>query len=167
VEDKRYHSGSAPPTAGHGLVFTCTGLARGELWAVRPGKGVLSDANVVWKVSRNVPTQPSPLLLDDLLFMVDDGGIASCLEAATGREVWRERVGGNYSASPICADGRLYFFSREGRGVVVEAARRFKVLGESQLEDGFMATPAIAGRALYARGKTSLYRLEEPATAAK
>jgi outer membrane protein assembly factor BamB len=166
VEDKRFHSGSASPTAGHGLVFTCTGLARGELWAVRPGRGVLTEADVIWKVNRNVPTQPSPLLLGDLLFTIDDGGIASCLEAKTGKEIWRERVGGNYSASPICADGRLYFFSRDGKGTVVAAGGEFKMLGESQLDDGFMATPAIAGKALFARGKANLYRIEEsPATA--
>jgi outer membrane protein assembly factor BamB len=70
-------------------------------------------------------------------------------------------VGGNYSASPVCADGRLYFFSEEGKGTVVQASRTFTKLAENQLDDGFMASPAIAGKALYLRTKTHLYRVEE------
>ena len=70
---------------------------------------------MVWKSKRNVPKKPSLLLVDDLLFSIDDGGIASCYEAKTGAEIWRERVEGNYSASPVYADGRIYCFSEEGQ----------------------------------------------------
>jgi outer membrane protein assembly factor BamB len=101
------------------------------------------------------------LLVDDLLFMIDDGGIATCLEAKSGREIWRERVGGNYSASPISGEGRLYFFSEEGRTAVLEAGRQFKILAENKLDDGFMASPAVSGKALYLRTKKNLYRIEE------
>jgi outer membrane protein assembly factor BamB len=93
--------------------------------------------------------------------MVDDGGFASCVEAKTGKEVWRERIGGAYSAAPVCAAGRIYFCSEEGKTTVVEAGGNFKVLAENKLEDGFMASPAIAGKALYLRTRTHVYRIEE------
>ena len=75
--------------------------------------------------------------------------------------VWNERVGGNYSASPIAADGRLYFCSEEGKTVVVATGREFKKLAENTLEDGFMASPAVSGKALILRTKSALYRVEE------
>jgi outer membrane protein assembly factor BamB len=132
---------------------------------------VMSDANgenltkgalqVVWKTKRNVPKKPSLLLVDDLLFSIDDGGVASCLEAKSGAEVWRERVGGNYSASPLFAAGRIYFFSEEGKTTVIEASRQFKKLAENTLSDGFMASPAVSGGALYLRTRSHLYRIED------
>lgn len=165
VEEHRHHSGTVRPVVGHGLVFTATGLGKGEMWAVRPGgRGVVTDTHVVWKVKRNVPNRPSPVLVGDLLFMIDqDGGVVTCLEAKTGREVWRERLPGtgNHSASPIHAEGRLYFFNERGLGVVIAAGRRFQVLAENKLDEGCMASPAVAGRALFVRTKTHLYRLEE------
>lgn len=165
VEERRHHSGTVRPVYGHGLVFTATGHAKGELWAVRPdGHGVVTDTHVIWKVTKNVPNRPSPVLVDDLLFMVDqDGGVVTCLEAKTGREVWRERLPGpgNHSASPTYADGRLYFFNERGLGIVLAAGRKFQVLAENKLDEGFMASPAVAGRALYLRTKTHLYRIEE------
>ena len=138
-----------------------TGLPRGELGAVRPeGRGVVTDSHMVWRVARNVPTRPSPVLAGELLFMVNDGGIASCLDALSGEEIWRERIGGNYSASPLLAEGRVYFFNEEGKTTVLEAGRQFKVLAENQLGDGFMASPAVAGKALFLRSRTHLYRVE-------
>jgi outer membrane protein assembly factor BamB len=96
-----------------------------------------------------------------LLFGIDDGGIASCVEATTGKEFWRERVGGNYSASPLVADGRLYLFSEEGKASIVAARREFQKLAENQFEDGFMASPAVSGKAFFLRTKTRLYRIED------
>ena len=172
VEERTSHSGSARPTAGQGLVFVNSGWSSGQLLALRPGKkGEVLDANaaspgggslqVAWKSKRNVPKKPSLTLVGDLLFSIDDGGIASCVEAKTGAEVWRERIGGNYSASPLAADGRLYFFSEEGKATVVEAGRTFKKLAENKLDDGFMASPAVSGQALFLRTRTHLYRIEE------
>ncbi len=164
VEERRHHSGTVRPVVGHGMVFTATGLAKGELWAVKlGGEGVVTDTHVVWKVTRNVPNRPSPVLVGDLLFMVDqDTGIVSCIEAKTGELVWRERLPGtgNHSSSPIHAGGRLYFFNENGHGTVIEAGRQFKVLAENKLDGGFMASPAVAGKALFVRSKTHLYRLE-------
>lgn len=173
VEERTSHSASTRPVVGLGLVFIPSGWSTGELLAIHPGlKGEVIDANrdpagrtngqlrVVWKLKRNVPKKPSLLLDGQLLFTIDDNGVASCLEAATGQEVWRERVGGNYSASPVLAEGRIYFFSEEGKTTVIEAGRQFKKLAENELDDGFMASPAISEKAFFLRTKTSLYRIE-------
>lgn len=160
VEAVGSHSGACRPVVGHGLVYSPMGAGL-ELWAVRPdGSGVVTDTHVAWKHKRGVCRRPSPLLVGDLLFMVDDGGVATCLEAKTGQEVWRERLGGNYSASPIYAEGRIYFFDQDGKSTVIEAARQFKAVAVNRLDDGFMASPAVSGRALYLRSKSALYRIE-------
>ena len=100
------------------------------------------------------------LLVDDLLYMTTDSGVASAVEARTGQVVWTGRIGGTHSASPVYADGRVYFFSEDGKTVVVEAGRTFKVLAENQLGDGFMASPAIVDKAFILRSRTYLYRVE-------
>lgn len=172
VEDRTAHSASTRPVVGHGLVYVPTGWANGQLLAIRPGgAGEVADANaepdetqqlrVVWKVRRSVARKPSVQLAGDLLFMIEDGGVATCLEAQTGVEIWRERVGGNYSASPLCAAGKIYFCSEEGKTTVVAAGRQFRVLAENTLPDGFMASPAAAGHALFLRTRTHLYRVED------
>jgi outer membrane protein assembly factor BamB len=161
VEAIGSHSGACRPVLGHGLVFSPLGAGL-ELWAVRPdGRGIVTDTHVVWKCKRGVSRRPSVLLVGDLLFMVDDGGVASCVEAKTGKEVWKERLGGNYSASPIFAGGRVYFSDQDGKSTVVEAARNYKVIAVNRLADGFMASPAVSGSALYLRTKSALYRIQD------
>lgn len=164
VEDRKYHSGTVRPVVGHGMVYTATGLAKGELWAVRlGGRGVITDTHVAWKVATSVPNRPSPVLVGDLLFMVhQDTGVVTCLEAKTGATVWRERLPGrgNHSASPVWAEGRLYFFNENGDCPVIEAGPTFKVLAENKLDGGVMASAAVAGKALFVRTKTHLYRIE-------
>ncbi len=179
VEERSCHSAAARPVVGGGMIFIPAGFSKGTLLAIRAPSGQSHDHSVVdatkpnetdgspsqlgvaWKSTRNVPNKPSLLLVRDLLFMIDDNGVASCVEAKTGAEVWRERVGGNYSASPVYAEGRIYFLSEEGKTTIIEASRQFKVLAENKLEDGFMASPAIAGKALFLRTKTHLYRIEQ------
>ena len=97
--------------------------------------------------------------------MVNDTGVVTCLDALTGAEVWTARLTDSYSASPILAEGRVYFFSEDGKATVIEAGRTFKKLAENTLEQGFMASPAIDGRALFLRTKTHLYRIENPSPA--
>lgn len=162
IEERSSHSGSTRPLAGRGMVFYPTGFPTGELLAVRPnGRGNVSDSHVAWRVSRGVPKKPSLLLVDDLLYMIADAGVASALDAATGAVVWTARVGGSFSASPVWADGRVYLFSEEGKTTVIEAGRQFKVLAESELDGGFMASPAVDGKAFFLRTKTHLYRIED------
>jgi outer membrane protein assembly factor BamB len=161
VEERTNHSASTRPVAGFGLVFLPSGFPKGELLAVRPdGRGDVTGTHVAWRLTRGVPNKPSLLLVDDLLFMTTDAGVASAVEAKTGTVVWTGRIGGTHSASPVYADGRVYFFSEDGKAIVVEAGRAFKVLAENQLGDGFMASPAIDGKAFYLRSKSHLYRIE-------
>jgi outer membrane protein assembly factor BamB len=150
------------PVFGHDLIFVVTDYERPELWAVRPaGNGDLSASNVAWKVTKAVPSRPSLLLVDDLLYMVNSTGVASCVEARTGNVVWTQRMGGAYSASPIYADGRIYFFSHSGVTTVVQPGRKHVVLAVNELDgEDLMASPAVAGKALYIRTQTHLYRIE-------
>ena len=161
VEERTNHSASTRPVAGFGLVFLPSGFPKGELLAVRPdGKGDVTATHVAWRLTRGVPNKPSLLLVDDLLFMTTDAGVASAVEAKTGSVVWTGRIGGTHSASPVYGDGRVYFFSEDGKTIVVDASRTFRILAENQLGDGFMASPAIDGKAFYLRSKSHLYRIE-------
>jgi outer membrane protein assembly factor BamB len=161
IEERSSHSGSTRPVTAHGLVYYPTGFATGQLLAVKPdGRGDVTGTHIVWRVTRGVPNKPSIVLADDLLIMISDGGILSCLDAKSGAEVWKARLEGSFSASPVLAGGRIYFFSEEGKTTVIEAGRAFKVLAENHLGDGFMASPAIDGSALILRTRTHLYRIE-------
>ena len=161
VESVGSHSGSARPVTGHGMVFTPIGYTA-DLWAVRPdGRGVVTGSHVAWKYRTASAKRSSPLLVGDWLFLVDDPGIAVCLDAKTGRQLWKERLGGNYSASPIHAGGRIYFFDERGMTTIIEAGPQYRVIAVNRLADGFMASPAVSGNALYLRTKKALYRIEQ------
>lgn len=163
IEHHEAHSGSSTPVVGHGMIYLTWGFDRGaSLWAVKPGgSGVLGEDHVVWRQRRNPSNKPSVLLADDLLYMIADNGTLSCLDAKTGEDVWRERIPGNYSASPLFANGKVYFFSEDGKTTVIEHGRAFKKLAENDLGDGFMASPAVSGNALYLRSRSHLYRVEK------
>jgi outer membrane protein assembly factor BamB len=143
------------------LAFFATGWGKSELWAVRTGgQGDVSGSHLAWKILQGAPRTASPVLVDGLLYMLSDDGMATCLEAATGTVVWRERIGGSYSASPLAADGRLYCLSTQGKTTVLKLGRTREVLATNVLDDGFMASPAICGQALILRTRTHLYRIE-------
>ena len=101
-----------------------------------------------------------PVVVDDLLYMVNDDSTASCLEVATGQLVWRERLGGNFAASPVVADGRIIFANQQGKTTVVQPGRTFAPIATNTLDIGCMASPAVDGKSLYLRTKTHLYRIE-------
>jgi outer membrane protein assembly factor BamB len=152
------------PLFGHGLVFLIMDYDFPELWAIRPdGEGDVTESHVAWKIPRGkqMPAAPSQLLIGDVLFMVSDKGTASCVEAKTGRVVWRQRLGGQYWASPIYADGRIYFFSYDSVTTVIEPARQYRQLAVNRLDGRMMASPAVAGKALFLRTEQHLYRIEE------
>jgi outer membrane protein assembly factor BamB len=172
VEERTSYSSATRPVTGHGLMFVPSGFASGQVLAIRPGRqGEVLDAQapgpagmqlqVVWKTKRNAPKKPSLLLLGDLLYAIEDNGVATCWEAMTGTVVWSERIGGHYSASPLAAGGCIYLFSEEGKTTVLATGREFKKLAENQLGDGFMASPAVSGNALFLRSPSHLYRVEE------
>ena len=150
------------PVSGHGMVFATVDRDRPELWAIRlDGKGDVTNTHIQWKSTRSMPQRCSPLLVDDLLFVVNRGGIATCLEARTGKVVWKERLKGTYSASPIYARGRIYLFNEEGLTTVIRPSRKYEVIANNTLaKQPFMATPAVDGDAFIMRTGGHLYRIE-------
>lgn len=156
------HTSASRPVFGNGLVMFVTGMGKPELWAVKPnGQGDVTTSHTIWKSSSKVVSKTSsPLVVGELLFMVSDDGVVCCLEIATGHELWKKRIGGHYVASPICADGRLYFYNEEGNATVIKPDRSYQLLATNTLETGCMASPAVSGRALFLRTKTHLYRIE-------
>ncbi len=158
------HSPATRALFDGGLVFFTAGSGRSEYFAVRPdGRGNVTDSHVVWRTPRGAPRLVSPLLVGNLLFLLGEGGVMRCVEAATGNEVWQERVGGEYYSSPIYADGRIYCFDLNGNSTVLKAGRSFDVVERNKLDDGFMASPAVTGKALILRTKKNLYRIESDA----
>ena len=125
------------------------------------GHGDVTETNIIWRNPRGTPRMPSPVLVEGLIFMVSDSGIGSCIESATGKELWQERLGGEFAASMLNADGRVYFFNQTGTSVVLKSERTHEVLATNKLNDGFMASPAVLGKALILRTKTHLYRIED------
>lgn len=150
------------PTTAHGLIYATQGM-RGPLLAVQAaGQGELPRRSVVWKYDHGTPDSCSPVAWGDLLFIVSDNGIAKCLDAHTGLPQWTQRLAGDYKASPLAADGRIYFLNTTGLSTVISATDRFERLAENQLDDQFLASPAVSDGRLFLRGRKFLYCLGEP-----
>jgi outer membrane protein assembly factor BamB len=161
------HSPATRPLFDRGLVFVVTGSGRSEYLAVRPdGRGNVTDTHIVWRTVRGAPRLVSPVLVGDLLFLLGEGGVMRCVEAANGNELWQERVAGECYASPIFGDGHIYCGDLNGKTTVLKAGRSFAVVATNTLDDGFMASPAVFGKALVLRTKTHLYRIESDTTTA-
>ena len=162
---KMDHAGFSPaarPVFDGTNVFVSTGNGKAEMIAVLlGGAGALTETNILWRNSRGTPRMPSPVLVGELLFLLSDGGIATCLEAATGKELWQERLGGEYAASMLYANDRIYCFSQEGKATVLKPSRTFEILATSKLDGGFMASSAVIGNAFILRTRTHLYRIED------
>lgn len=153
------------PLFGNGLLYINSADGPNPLIAIPPdGAGDITD-KIVWRTKKAVPKRPGEILLGDLLFMMDDNGIASCLDAKTGNEVWTHRLGGEYWSSPLYANGLIYCFSKSGVIPVFKAAREFEQVADNHLKDGFVASPAVAGDSLILRSTTHLYRISKPAAA--
>jgi outer membrane protein assembly factor BamB len=148
------------PVYGHGLVYIATGFHQPSLIAVRPdGSGDVTRTHVAWRLQRAAPLTPSPLLVGDEIYVVNDAGIASCLDARTGHVYWQQRLGGAYSASPVFAEGRIYFLAEEGVATVVAPGREFRKLATSTLEGSTLASMAVSARSFFIRTDTHIYRL--------
>lgn len=155
------YSGAARPVYGDGIAYMVSGFGKTELLAIRiDGSGDVTDTHVVWRIKKSVPRTPSPVLVDDLLFTINDTGTVLCLETATGKELWKQFIRGNCAASLLYADGRIYAFNRDGKATVFKAAREYEVLATNKLDSGFMASAAVSGKTLFLRTKTHLYRIE-------
>ncbi|MGE3409943.1 MAG: PQQ-binding-like beta-propeller repeat protein [Pirellulales bacterium] len=150
------------PLAGNGLIYINTADGPNPLIALRPeGTGDVT-ADIAWKTNKGVPKRPSQVLVNGLMFMMNDSGVATCLDAKSGEQLWSERVGGDYWASPLYANGLIYSFSQSGEIPVFKAAREYELVAQNKLDDGFVASPAVAGESLIVRSKSHLYRIAHP-----
>ena len=152
---------ATPPQYAHGKVFVTIG-AGSKLVAIRPtGTGDVTKTHIDYVFTKEVTSRPAPIVSGDLLFMLNDSGYVSCLDAKTGDLIKKTRVTGNYSASPVLADGHLFCFDHDGKGAVLTADRELKLVATNKLPAGTRSTPAIAGKALFVRTYTHLYRIEK------
>ncbi|MCF7765821.1 MAG: PQQ-binding-like beta-propeller repeat protein [Verrucomicrobia bacterium] len=173
-------SAAPMPVLFNDRMIMVSGFSKSEMFSVRTdGAGDVTATHVDWSTRTRVPRYASPIVVGDLIYIAADESFVSCLEAATGKSVWTERIGGKFRASPIYADGRLYFCNLEGGTTVLKPGRTFEVLATNQLgaddpprenskrPPGYMASPAVAGKALFLRTRDSLYRVESGSTAAR
>ncbi|MBE3070379.1 MAG: PQQ-binding-like beta-propeller repeat protein [Planctomycetes bacterium] len=143
---------------GGGMVFQTSGFGDPSIRAVRlGGRGDVTATHIAWEHKKDVPMIPSMLYADGRLFAVTEGGMATCLDAAGGKVLWRSRLPGTYSASPVWAEGRVYFLSEKGETTVVAAGPEFKVLATSALGEKCCASPAISGGRFFIRTEKNLY----------
>jgi hypothetical protein len=150
------------PVIGQGLAYICTSFPKSRLMAVRyDGRGDVSETHIAWTSNSQISKKPSPLLIGDALYVLSDGGIVTCFDAVTGEQNWRERIAGNYSASPIVSGHHIYFFSEEGTTTVIRAGQQYEEVAVNQLDGGFKASPAGVDGAIFPRSETHLYRIED------
>ena len=140
------------PVVGHGLLFCSSGRA-GPTLAIRPGgRGDVTETHVAWRTAKGSPFIPSPLVYGDYLYLVNDMvSIATCYEAKTGKLMWQGRMGEasrhSFSASPVAADGKVFFTNDTGETYVLKAGPEFQLLGVNRLNARTLASPAgVAGR---------------------
>lgn len=156
---KGFSIGSCP-VFGDGVAYFSTGCMKPQLWAIRAdGSGDVTTSHAVWKTLRQVPVMSSPLLQGDTLYWTSDDGMANCSNTKDGEAFWQERLNQQHLASPLLADGRVYFFGKDGKTTVVKAAKQFEKLAENQLDGTIIATPAIVDGAIFYRTDTHLYRI--------
>jgi outer membrane protein assembly factor BamB len=164
------------PVFGRGLIFITSGYRPVQpIYAVRPGAAgdislgdgkTASDA-VAWSTSRDGPYMTTPIVYGDYLYACSNAGIVTCYDAATGKQVYKERLGGGggYTASPVAADGKIYFSSEEGVVRVVRAGPKFEVLAVNRLGEPCMATPAISDGMIFVRTQHHLFGIGRDAPA--
>jgi len=149
------------PVVGKGLVFITSGYDRPEFYAVRiDGEGDVTESHLAWNMKKAAPLNPSPLLIGDELYLVNDGGIVTCVDAVSGEQHWQQRIGGNFTASPTYADGRIYLLDEGGKMTVIAPGKTFEKLATNELDGRTLATPAFLDGTIFLRTEGHLYRIE-------
>ncbi|UCF37444.1 MAG: PQQ-binding-like beta-propeller repeat protein [Acidobacteriota bacterium] len=161
------------PVVGHGLVFITNAHGPASpIYAVRLeaqgdislNDGASSNESIAWSVARGGAYMQTPLVYGDYLYNCRDNGVLSCYEAKTGKLIYQERLGrgaGGFSASPVAADGKIYFSSETGDVYVVRAGPAFEVLAVNSFDEVLMATPAVSQGQLFFRTRGHLIALGE------
>jgi outer membrane protein assembly factor BamB len=150
------------PVFAHGLLFVSSGFDRPVLYAIKPAqaKGDATATNIAWTQDKGAPCTPSTLSAGDELYFVSDGGIVSCVNAMTGELYWSERLAGNFSASPVAAEGRIYFQNETGVTYVVKAGKTFELIATNDLAEPTLASLAVTNGAIFIRSERYLRRIK-------
>jgi outer membrane protein assembly factor BamB len=154
------------PLIGGDRVYVMTDFIRPQLWAIRAdGHGDVTGSHVLWKITRQVGSSPTPVLAKGRIYLVTDQGVATCAAADTGKVLWQHRIGGTFSASVVALGEHIYFSSEQGKVTVIRPADKWSPVATNELGGRIFATPAVAGRSLILRTDSHLYRVEAaPAT---
>ncbi|HNY79509.1 MAG: PQQ-binding-like beta-propeller repeat protein [Sedimentisphaerales bacterium] len=151
--------GVVPSIVGdESLIFATSGFGESAIRAVRPdGQGDVTKTHTAWQSSDDVPKVPSMLYVEPYLYLITESGIVKCLQGTTGQVIWKDRLGGKFSASPIWADGKIYFLSEKGTTTIIQDGPEFRVLAENDLSEACYASPAISEGLLFIRSERSLF----------
>ncbi|MGQ0733159.1 MAG: outer membrane protein assembly factor BamB family protein [Acidobacteriota bacterium] len=150
------------PVFGHGLVFIATGFQQPALIAVRAdGQGDVTRTHIAWTLRRGAPYTPSPILVADELYILNDLGVLTVVDARTGSIHYQQRLSGGYSASPVFADGRIYLLSEEGVATVISPGTTFTRLAVNRIDGLTLASMAVAHGSFFIRSDSHLYRIGE------
>jgi outer membrane protein assembly factor BamB len=148
------------PVVGHGLLYAVSG-PKGTTLAIRPGgRGDVTDSHVVWSTHRGSPFVPSPVLWGDNYYVVDDRGIATCLDAHSGKLQWQKRLPGAFTASPIAGDEKIYFTNENGETIVVAGGATYRELARNSLPEAVYASGALSHGCLFLRTPQHLYCID-------
>ena len=146
------------PVVGDGLLYTSSGFEAPTLRAIRlGGKGEVTNSHIAWEQKNGVAALASLLYVKQYLYSISRDNILHCLDAATGDIVWRERLTGTYSASPIYADGRIYILSAEGETLVLRPGAKYDEIARNDISDTCNASMAISQGNFYIRSAKKLY----------
>ena len=149
------------PVFRDGLVYVCTSYNTPWIYCIDPtGKGDITETHVRWSHQKQVPHTPSIIITEGRIYMVSDRGIGSCLDAKTGEVIWQERVGGNYSASPLLANGLIYMQSEQGDATVIEAGPEYKIVAKNTFGQRTLASYGVTDGTLLIRTSESLYCIQ-------
>ncbi|MEQ8785829.1 MAG: PQQ-binding-like beta-propeller repeat protein [Pirellulaceae bacterium] len=144
-------------------VYLTAGFPEHHIVAIRPdGEGDITDSHIVWREKRGAAYVPSPIIVGPYLVLVSDDGIGSCFEAATGERHWMARIGTRFSASPVAADGLVYFVADQGVTTVLRAGPEFERIADCPLGEVVSSSPAISQGCLYIRGHEHLFCIGTP-----
>ena len=144
------------------MIFVGTGYERAHLlgiWVDEKSKGNVTDSHVEWEITKRAPNTHSSMIVDDLLYFISDGGIATCVDPMTGEVIWQERAAGPMSASPVHSNGKIYFLDEQGQTTVIKTGKKFEVLARNPINERTLASYAIGEGAIYIRSLNNLYRI--------
>jgi outer membrane protein assembly factor BamB len=153
------------PTFHDGVIYMTRGYRSGPYMAIRPGgRGDVSSSHVIWQVNTGAPYISSLVYDGGLLYMANDVGGITVIEADSGKRLWQERVGGLFSASPVAADGKIYFVSETGEVIVLRAGREPAVIARNDIGERLIASPAISNGQIFLRSDGRLIAIGKPRT---